>query len=619
MGDSTRLPIRHVIWGARNVIILVLTPLLLLPLPLCIGTSASKCAFVVLMMAVYWVTEALPVGVTALIPVALFPLFEIMPSELTASYYMNNMTLLFTGGLCMAISLEYWNLHKRIALKILLLVGTEPKWLMLGMMLATWFLSMWISNTGTTAMMVPIITAVLDQMRKGKNSTIEDVESNVAASDDQGKSHEVDDKTNGSVVDSSNAPHVAKKEEKPVKSQERYVVAGEGDQYELKKTESEGEKHDNDDAHSDASDSQEDDHMAQMERGMLLCICYAANTGGIASLTGTGPNLVLKAMVDELYHKHDLPSPVSFGTWMAVGLPLSAVVLIVCWIWLQVAFLRCRGPCCSCCSPATENSRRVKELIAAEYRKLGPVSLSQKIVVSQFLILVILWITRDLGGVAGWGKSFPSGFVSSSCPAMLMTIMLFAIPRNIPRIGQKLCVPLMEWSYVQQKMPWHLLFLLGSGFALAKGSERSGLSYWLGTQLEVFNDVNQWAVLFIIGYFATFLTEVTSNSAIANLLLPMLIQLALRTGVHPLNYMFPAALACSFAYMLPVATPPNAIVYATNKVKMSLMIKIGFVMNILAVPCLIVITRILGDAVFDFGNVPAAFSTDTESTQLAHA
>ncbi|XP_012942320.2 solute carrier family 13 member 5 [Aplysia californica] len=352
-----------------------------------------------------------------------------------------------------------------------------------------------------------------------------------------------------------------------------------------------------------------------MERGMLLSICYAANTGGMASLTGTGPNLVLKAAVDDLYEDYGLDSPVTFGTWMALGLPLSAMVLILCWLWLQAAFLGCRGSC-NVCKEGSEESKRVHEVIAEEYRKMGPVSCSQKIIISLFVILVALWITRDLGGVVGWAKTYPSKFINSSCPAMCIALLLFAIPRSLPKParegeGVKKAMPLMEWPYIQKRLPWHLVFLIGGGFALSKGSKRSGLSAMLGKQLDVFGGIDKWGVLFFISYATSLLTEVTSNSAICNLVLPILTELALRTGVHPLYYMITAALSCSFAYMLPVATAPNAIVYGTGKIRMTLMIKIGVVMNIVAVPLLIVMTGTLGDAIFDFDNVPAAFLNST--------
>ncbi|KAH9525647.1 hypothetical protein Btru_001952 [Bulinus truncatus] len=372
---------------------------------------------------------------------------------------------------------------------------------------------------------------------------------------------------------------------------------------------------------------------------MSLCICYAANSGGIAALTGTGPNLALKAHSDQLYSRFNVKNPITYGSWMAYGLPLSVVILIVCWCWLQIAFLRCRGAC-SCCSRHkgdAKRSERIKQVIRDEYNKLGPIVFGQAMIIVLFLFLITLWITRDLGGVAGWGSVFGTE-VKDGAAAIFISVLLFAVPSTMPclksyndpahpqkwerekiksvdkqlvRFGPIEIRPLLNWKVVHEKMPWHLFLLLGGGYALSKGCEKSGLSSWIGHQLEFFSDWNQWGILFIICYITAAATEVTSNTAIATLLMPIMSQLALTTGVHPLYYMLPTALACSFAFMLPVATPPNAIVFAYGRIKIMDMALAGLVLNILAVPCLIGITGTIGNAVFDFDNVPAQFINGT--------
>ncbi|XP_070204814.1 solute carrier family 13 member 2-like isoform X2 [Littorina saxatilis] len=515
-----------------------------------------------------------------------------MVTKTIAKSYMSDLLLLFLGGLLVAVAIERWNLHRRIALKILLLVGSEPRWLMLGMMLATWFLSMWISNTATTAMMIPITEAVLQQL-KGTLTTdnLSDEAEDVKGSVEKQK-----------IGDSEKANGTSKPEPEEPGSPE----------------------------------TPREKHYRLMCKGMSLSICYAANSGGIATLTGTGPNLVLKENADKLYAEHGLSSPVNFASWIGFGLPLSALVLFVCWIWLQIAFLRCRG-LCQCCTSSEEKTaqgKRVKAIVRQEYEKLGPITFAEGAVLFWFIMLVVLWISRDLGGVGGWGDLFAEGSVSDATPAILIGVCLFFFPSRLPfrrrtHAPERYSVngipvevdddddyrlkPLLLWSDAHSKVPWSLFLLLGGGFALSEGCKQSGLSAWMGEQLEVFSSVDKWGMLFILCYLTAAMTEVTSNTAISILLMPILTTLALRTGVHPLYYMFPAALSCSFAFMLPVATPPNAIVFSYGHVRVVDMMSAGLVMNILAVPLLVMATGTWGDAMFDFGNIPAAFLNSTSA------
>ncbi|XP_059166025.1 Na(+)/citrate cotransporter-like [Physella acuta] len=608
---------RH-LWAWRTVLILLLTPLLLLPIILILGSSEAKCAYVVILMAVYWITESLPVGVTALIPVFLFPVFEIISSSDVAAQYMNDVNMLFIGGLMIAIGIEYWELHRRVALMVLMWVGAEPRWLMLGMMLATWFLSMWISNTATTAMMIPITEAVLVQL-KGTGQKTVGQGSGQKAEDPDNLELKVVLQENGKAADHYD-----------VESNEKYSNSRhKEDKSVASKTPASQEKAT---PLEEPGEDEDDAHFKRLCKGMSLCICYAANSGGIASLTGTGPNLALKAHADTLYEKSHLSNPVTFGTWMAFGLPLSVLVLLVCWCWLQVAFLRCRGAC-SCCSKKkdSDQSKRIKAVISDEYNKLGPLVFGQVMIIILFVVLVTLWITRDLGGVAGWGTLFKPE-VKDGAAAILISVLLFALPSTLPclksysdpahpqkwerakfkgvdselvRFGPLEIRPLLNWKVVHEKMPWHLFLLLGGGYALSRGCEKSGLSLWIGTQLSFLSGWNQWGILFIICYLTAALTEVTSNTAIATLLMPIMSQLALTTCVHPLYYMLPTALSCSFAFMLPVATPPNAIVFAYGRIKIADMASTGLVLNILAVPCLIAVTGTIGNAIFSFDDIPA--------------
>ncbi|XP_059151134.1 solute carrier family 13 member 2-like [Physella acuta] len=566
------------LWAWRTVFILIFTPFLLLPLILIAGTKESKCGYVLILMGIYWITESLPVGVTALIPVFLFPFFEILSSNEISAQYMNDLNMLNLGCLVMAVAIEEWELHKRVALRVLMCVGTEPRWLMLGMMLATWFLSMWMSNLATTAMMIPIAEAILYQLRSAKDAyKTPENENGIFGADTEETAIDLADLN--SEIHHENGENVNDKEnDRKQKSSERQNIR---------------------------TSSDTDDGLTGFAKGISLGICYSATAGGTATLTGTGTTLILKALTDAHYAKLGLKNPINYASWMGLGLPVAFIVLMLCWCWLQVFFLSCR--------------------------------FGQGVIVFLFGVLVVLWITRDMGGVAGWGRMFQLP-VQDGAAAIFIAVLLFAFPSSLPcikskqdpkqpikttdnqtdpinvevgNIGAPEIRPLLSWRAAQEKIPWQLFFLLGGGFALSKGSEKSGLSAWIGQELEVFSSWNQWGILFMICYITAAATEVTSNMAIANLFLPIVSQLAINTGVHPLYYMLPTTLACTFAFMLPVATAPNALVFSYGRLSMRDMAQTGLMLNLLAVPCSIAVTSTIGDLLFDFANVPVEFLNST--------
>ncbi|XP_059151135.1 Na(+)/citrate cotransporter-like [Physella acuta] len=593
------------LWAWRTVFILIFTPFLLLPLILIIGTKESKCGYVLILMGIYWITESLPVGVTALIPVFLFPFFEILSSNEISAQYMNDVNMLNLGGLVMAVAIEEWELHKRVALRVLMCVGTEPRWLMLGMMLATWFLSMWMSNTATAAMMIPIAEAILYQLRSAKDAYKNPESENGFVGADT-KETAIDLADLNSEVHYENGENVNDKENaRKQKSLETEHVRSSNDK---------------------------NDGLTGFAKGITLCICYSATAGGTATLTGSGPTLTLKALTDVHYAKLGLKNPINYATWMGLGLPVAFIVLMLCWCWLQVFFLSCRRR-----PTNAAQAERIKLYIHNEYKKLGPLVFGQGVIVFLFGVLVALWITRDLGGVAGWGRMFQLP-IKDGAAAIFVAVLLFAFPSSLPCMKTKQDTkqpiktidnqtdlinvevgiieapeirPLLSWQAAQEKIPWQLFFLLGGGFALSKGSEKSGLSAWIGQELEVFSSWNQWGILFMICYITAAATEVTSNTAIANLFLPIVSQLAINTGVHPLYYMLPTTLACTFAFMLPVATAPNALVFSYGRLSMRDMAQTGLMLNLLAVPCSIAVTSTIGDLLFDFANVPVEFLNST--------
>ncbi|KAJ8312718.1 hypothetical protein KUTeg_010091 [Tegillarca granosa] len=347
---------------------------------------------------------------------------------------------------------------------------------------------------------------------------------------------------------------------------------------------------------SDIRDSEDDPHHLRMCKAMSLCIAYSANCGGIGSLTGTGPNIVMKGQSDIVFENSGGKSPVTFATWMQFGLPLSAILLVILWFWMQLFFLRCRG-CCSCCKDGNKDdevNKRVKAVIQEEYDKLGSISFAQGAVLVHFILLAVLWITRDLGGIGGWGDIFPESTVTDSTPSILIAASMFVFPSVFPTwIFQK------SGSYQMSEKKQKVTPLLSWDI--------SGLSAWVGDKLTVFSTFEPWVMNLILCYIVAAATEVTSNTAMATLMMPIMSQLAFKLNVNPLYFMFPTAIATSFAYMLPVATPPNAVVFSYGYVKVVDMVSAGFFMNIVAVPVLVMATETWGNSIFGFHTLPEIF------------
>ncbi|NXC58138.1 S13A2 protein, partial [Aleadryas rufinucha] len=529
----------------------------------------AECGYVIIVMALFWCTEALPLAVTALLPVLLFPLMNIMDSTTVCREYLKDTNMLFLGGLMMAIAIENWNLHKRVALRVLLITGVRPALLLMGFMVVTAFLSMWISNTATTAMMVPIAQAVMEQLHKSE------VESSTSA--------QVSEHTNKAFELQEKSPESFKEPEE----KGEWVVGGflfrvmEDDLEERKRNEMIEKKH------------------LKLSKGMSLCICYSSSIGGIATLTGTTPNLVLQGQVNDLFPGNG--GIINFASWFSFAFPTMVVLLILAWIWLQILYLGFnfkKNFGCGASPAAKAKEEQAYAIIKEESKRLGKMKFAEIQVLILFILLVLLWFTREPGFFPGWATVLfnkdDTSYVTDATVALFISILLFILPSDFSsqdreeeqtggRARFRAPPPLLDWKVVQEKMPWNIVFLLGGGFALAKGSEESGLSEWLGTKLTPLQSIPHPAIAFLLCLLIATFTECTSNVATTTLFLPILASMAEAICLNPLYVMLPCTLSASLAFMLPVATPPNAIVFSYGQLRVIDMAKAGFVLNILGV------------------------------------
>jgi len=451
-------------------------------------------AAVTALMAIWWVTEALPLAATALLPLVLFPVLSILPTQQVAAAYGDRMIFLFLGGFIIALGVERSGLHRRVALAIVAAVGDSPRRVVLGFMIATAALSMWISNTATTLLLLPIATSVLTQAGA------------------RGESDEV----------------------------RRFGIA------------------------------------------LLLGIAYAASIGGFATLIGTPPNLAMAAIFQSTFP--DAPS-ITFGGWMLMALPLSMAYLALAWLVLTfVAF-------------PTGRQRLLGggQVIAAARRDLGPITAAEIRMATIVAVTAALWVFRR--PVDGWGWSHWLGWdvpgqlpaVDDANIAVLMALVCFIVPSRGLR-GE----PLMNWQ-TAARLPWGILLLFGGGLALARGLAATGLDVylgnWFGGRLIGTSDL---AMVAGTATAMTFFTELTSNLASVNMSLPILARVAQTVECDPRLIMIPATIAASCAFMLPVATPPNAIVFGSGKLEVGHMLKAGIWLNLLGVGLIALFVYLLG-------------------------
>ncbi len=464
-----------------------------------IGSTMAVAA----LMAVWWITEAIPIAATALLPLVLFPILGISNGKVVASTYANNIIFLFIGGFIMALAMERHNLHKRIALKVLMLTGTGADKLLLGFMLATAFLSMWMSNTATVLMMLPIANSIILKLEE-----------------DEGK-----------------------------------------------------------------------EKIKNLSIALLLGIAYSASAGGIATLIGTPPNPAFVKIFSIMFPK---APEISFSQWMLFGLPVSIFMIFSSWLIIKFIYR------------SNNKISGSTEIFKQQYKELGSLSFEEKIVLYAFIILALLWITRsgfDFGNfkIPGWSAIFNQPkYINDGTVAIAISLLLFIIP-STQKKGDRILAP-----DVLNQLPWGIIILFGGGFALASGFVESGLSLWLGEKLKAIGHLPPFALIFIIALFMSFLTEITSNTATTQILLPVLAGLAVSIHINPLLLMLPATVAASLAFMLPVATPPNAIVFGTGKLKINNMIRTGFWLNMIGVVITTLFSYFWGQYVFDIvvGKLP---------------
>ena len=480
----------RVAWAGRfGAPLLAIVVYLLTGVDESMAPEARATAGVGVLMAILWMTEAMPLPATALLPIVLFPATGVLVVREASAPYADPVIFLFMGGFMLALAMERWGLHKRIALITVLLVGTRPRALVAGFMLATGVMSMWISNTATAVMMLPIATSIV------------------------------------------------------LLAQDRLEEEG----------------------------SQDPAALARFGTCMLLGIAYSASIGGVGTPIGTPPNAVLIGFIGERYGVS-----IGFGQWMLVGVPFSAAFGVIAWAVLVYFAYPVR----------LERLPGGREVIREELRRLGPVSRGEWTVFGVFMATAFAWMLREPLSNWQWLATNAPFItrINDAVIAISAAALLFAIPVR-PREG----VFALDWG-TAVRLPWGVLLLFGGGLCLARAVGASGLDEWIGAQVGALGWLPLVALVLVVAATVIFLTEVTSNTATATTFLPILGGVAVGLDIAPTMLLVPAAVAASCAFMLPVATPPNAIIFGSGRVTIGQMVKAGVWLNLIGVVMITVLT-----------------------------
>ncbi len=447
-------------------------------------------------MAVWWITEAVPLAVTSMIPVFAFPMTGLMSTGEVASVYMNDVLFLFIGGFIISFAMERWNLHKRIALNIILKIGSDGGKILLGLMLCSYAISMWISNTATTMMLIPTTLAIIDKINNLKFS---------------------------------NSENIAK--------------------------------------------------------ALLIGIAYASSIGGVATIVGTPTNMIFMSYYGLMYPSEE---PINFFKWFVFAVPVTLLMLAVTFYVLKFMYLH------------TSNFEHIKvsnNIFYEELKTMGKISFEEKAIGFLFAALVLLWFTRAdlvLGSytIKGWSNFFSDPkYIQDGAVAVFVASLLFIIPSKKERDV------LITWEYVK-KLPYSVILLFGGGFALAKGFNDSGLTGWLAKNLFFLKEYHPIIIIMFVCLLITFISEIASNMATIQLSLPVLSAMAISTGINPLLIMIPGTLAASYAFMMPVGTAPNTIVFGSEKLKTMDMVRPGLILNFAGIIIITLAMFTIGKFVF---------------------
>ncbi|KAM7536361.1 hypothetical protein Aperf_G00000086300 [Anoplocephala perfoliata] len=541
-----------------KLIFTLIYPVLLCPILVSYPGNVGKGAYTLLLMAGYWITECISIYVTAMLPLLMGPLMGILPSKNLCTAYMRDAIMLFIHGAFLAVGAEHRNVHRRISNFVIRFMGGDPRRLLLGVMLPTWFLSMWMSNAAATVMMLTIAEALIEKLESLKPN----IEEGIALRND-----------------------------------DEHWNTGDSDESPVTKS------------------TQEPDDLAKLGCAFSLGVAFASSCGGMGTVIGTPTNVVLFGLVANRYGSD---TGLNFGSWAAYGAPLSFVMIIVTWAILGIIFI---GPkkFFQCREKDEAREAAIRQILDDEKRELGPIGWAEGSAMGILLLVIALWVTRK-PGVEGWSAitvkkmegTKALEYVSDCQPAVLGTILISVWPAFNPFRKRRPDEPqvnrletVLPWKVASSKCPWTVLFLIGGGFALSDMCSSSGLSSAVGAYMLGLGSLPIFVLILIFSLLSMIMTTFVANAATANVLLPIMFELSEKLRIHPYYLGLPVTIAASMAFMLPAGTPANAIAYNKGRIGINQMMFAGAFVAIAGVLICTIGTASYAIPIFNLNQFPA--------------
>ncbi|XP_070554073.1 Na(+)/citrate cotransporter-like isoform X2 [Ptychodera flava] len=579
----------------RNVLTLWLTPLLQSPLLIIyFDSQAARCGYVMLILLVYWIVQPIPLQATGLIGLFMYPMLGILTIDETCEFFMIDFIVLFVSLMFIASAVERYGLHRRIALRALLIAGSDPKWLLLALMLVNGFLSLWILNLSLVSMMLPIVEALVDLLSTSFDESPSDNKQFDRDDSDSVKKTRLEDGISLELADVADE----------MKRDNSDMATGTNKSTEILSLESEELKDKN-------SEKAEYDIRACFNIGLV----YSATIGGAASSVGSVIQIIMNANLQVFYGPE---AKVNFGNWFLFSAPTVVVSLPLAWMWLAFYYLDLGFWCClrnrrsspGCCCRGNEDEKkdRVALALRKQYDELGSMSWAEVTTLLVFLFLIVVWVFEEPQFVPGWNEWFKPGYVTSASATCFVAFMCFLLPGERPSFNLEdrntKYVGLLERKYCQQIVPWGLVMYAGTLMASVQATRVSGLGGVLGEMFSFVSDLEYWEILVAVTLIAIILTEITSGAVILAVTLPILARASLELSVHPYYFVLSLTLANNLAFCLPSGTVVNALIISLEATTTYQMLKTGIVMNIICIIVLNVFANTYGWWLLKLDEIP---------------
>ncbi|CAF1269355.1 unnamed protein product [Adineta ricciae] len=586
-----------------RLLLILLAPLILLPLPVVIKTVQARCAYIVILLTIYWVSEVMPYAVTSLLPLVFFPMGGVLPGDRVGLNYFKDITTMFVGIMILAYAMEHVRLHRRLALLVLKYVGASVTWSLAGLMGVTAFLSMWINNSASANIMIPTAIAIVNELKSYEQATKQTVATSKNKNEQNSSTIMLNDFKSESKNASSTDDNTT---DQTFTLQIQHLIP-----INLKISQT---------TSTTNVLKQKNKHtLIPVFTGFLIAVVFSAAIGGMMTLVGTGPNIFVKGFSDQYYASGNIRLQISFANFLLYGLPIGMIMLVLGWLWLEILYNRKSFfQIKKLKIEVVESANNLQSILKQQQEELGVFSWREYIITILFVTVILLWITRDFSSYRGWDILFRKDYVTDRTTAMLIGCLPLILPDENPfssKVSDWEYHPILKWNELAKAFPWSVFMLQGAGLAIADGFTASDLSSTIATFLHFIVGAPQAAIILIVTVISAVFTEFTSNLACASILFPILDSIAKTANIHPGRLILPSCMAVSLSFMLPIATPPNAMIFMNSNMRSRDLLVAGLGMKIIGIVVIFLVSLALLSPVFHISSI-ALISNSTLMTNV---